>query len=343
MIRRLLFVPLFAALPALLCAQDAKVVSCRTLEAAGNFVGPDEVIVNGMVCPKTKPAADANAAVPPGKSMQDPMIPGDATGLVDAANAANKRVEAAIRAAQSNADRAPASMPKAQGPSTFRDSKEEVTDPVVQDSVASFSDSMDRIMAGRSAGDAKPATESSCDKNITLAGVKGDKLILGTPAWAAKWIEQNHVRMRDVCFSDKPVANARNYLIVFYTSPMNPESKAVDNSAISADGKLIGGVQGFTLKYGSTWHYAQGQAVGETVLAQRDADEPQSDVTNVWHATAYTETGAVAAEHSPEKISRQLKLDVKDAETKKGQKARAEVERVSNELLAEMVGEIEKL
>lgn len=333
MIRRLLFVPLFAALPALVSAQDAKSVNCRTLEAAGNFVGPDEVIVNGMVCPKTKPAADGNAATPPAKPAPDATNSGsDSTSVVDAANAANKRVDAAIKAAQNNAD-----------PSTSGGSKEEITDPVVQDSVASFSDAVDQIMAGRLAADAKPASEAGCDKNITLAGVKGDKLILGIPGWAEKWIEQNHARMPDVCFSDKPAAGARNYLIVFYTSPMNPASKAVDNSAISADGKLIGGVQGFTLKYGSTWHYAQGHAVGETVLAQSDADEPQSDVINVWHATAYTETGAVAAEHVPEKISRQVKLDVKDAETKKGQKARAEAERVSNELLGEVVGEIERL
>ena len=54
MSRRLLCLPLCAALPALLCAQEPKLTNCRTLEAAGNFVGPDEVIVNDLVCQKAK-------------------------------------------------------------------------------------------------------------------------------------------------------------------------------------------------------------------------------------------------------------------------------------------------
>jgi hypothetical protein len=61
-------------------AQQATTIQmqCRTLEAAGNFVGPDETLVNGMVCrvvrqaaaQPAKPATPA-APAPPAAPMQD--------------------------------------------------------------------------------------------------------------------------------------------------------------------------------------------------------------------------------------------------------------------------------
>src|SRR5215469_18742703 len=92
MSRRLLFLPLCAALPALLYAQEPKLVNCRTLESAGNFVGPDEVIVNDMVCQKAKPGANTSAPpAVPGVVISDP----DGASVVDAAKAASRRVAAA--------------------------------------------------------------------------------------------------------------------------------------------------------------------------------------------------------------------------------------------------------
>lgn len=60
------YLPLAAAvaalLPSLVHAQNPQFMDCRTLEAAGNYVGPDEALVNGLVCKVAKPKA--NAAVP---------------------------------------------------------------------------------------------------------------------------------------------------------------------------------------------------------------------------------------------------------------------------------------
>ncbi len=36
-------------------SQDQMLTNCRTQEAAGNFVGPDETIADGMVCKVVKP------------------------------------------------------------------------------------------------------------------------------------------------------------------------------------------------------------------------------------------------------------------------------------------------
>ena len=36
--------------PSAIWSQSEKYTNCHTLESAGNFVGPDETVVNGMIC-----------------------------------------------------------------------------------------------------------------------------------------------------------------------------------------------------------------------------------------------------------------------------------------------------
>jgi hypothetical protein len=59
-------VALAALVPSLVYAQNQQVSDCRSIEAAGNFVGADEAVVNGFVCkvkkPKTNSAASTQAA-----------------------------------------------------------------------------------------------------------------------------------------------------------------------------------------------------------------------------------------------------------------------------------------
>src|SRR5215469_13238538 len=107
MIRRTLFLSLLATVPALVCAQESKLVNCRSLEAAGNFVGPDEVVVDDLVCQKVK--AGATAAAGAAKPQPPIPLPGavitedEPASVVDAAKASTKRVAAAVEA---NAEKA---------------------------------------------------------------------------------------------------------------------------------------------------------------------------------------------------------------------------------------------
>jgi len=55
-------VALVALIPSPIYAQNTQFSDCRTLEAAGNNIGPDEALVNGMVCKAVK--AKANPSVP---------------------------------------------------------------------------------------------------------------------------------------------------------------------------------------------------------------------------------------------------------------------------------------
>ena len=184
---------------------------------------------------------------------------------------------------------------------------------------------------------------ADCTKNVTIGGLKGEKLVLGTPDWAARWIEKNQKRMLRICFSDTPMATAKNYLIVFYTAPTPANGAALADLSATPQGTPAGGVGAFTLGYGSTWHYAQERNVGVTVLTRDVADEPQAEMAKVWYATAYTEEGVPVSEHWPDKTNKPIQLDQKDTKSKKAKEARAEIERITDELLDQMVGDIAKL
>lgn len=62
------YLPLLVALatltPSLVCAQNQQFSDCCTLAMAGNFVGADEALVDGLVCKVGKPATTASASRP---------------------------------------------------------------------------------------------------------------------------------------------------------------------------------------------------------------------------------------------------------------------------------------
>jgi hypothetical protein len=154
--RRVLFLWLCAAIPGLVCAQETKLVNCRTLAAAGNFVGPDEVVVNDVVCQKVKGGTEAVAQPQAPRAVEGAVASqsGETTSVVDAAKAANKRVAAAqdaIRERATEADEekaaptepgepgfvptgpaAPAATPSAPAPTSEPSKAPEVAPPTVK-------------------------------------------------------------------------------------------------------------------------------------------------------------------------------------------------------------------
>jgi hypothetical protein len=203
MIRKLLVLSL-CVVPAVAFGQEARPAACRTLEAAGGFVGPDEIIVNGLVCPKAMGTDDAQQ---PANSVPGVVVSDGATiNVVAAAKAANQRVAAAenaikqkAEAAQDQSQPAPVVAPilttaapeQQQEPSSpapaltpqNTDSKtpdaanasnepEAITDPVVNDAIGSFSDAMEKVTSR----DSQPAADSeptlSAQKNVSHSGAE---------------------------------------------------------------------------------------------------------------------------------------------------------------------------
>ena len=181
-----------------------------------------------------------------------------------------------------------------------------------------------------------------CTKNITLAGLKGERLVLGVPTWAVKWIEKNEKRMPEICFSETPMKTARNYLIVFSTPGGAAIGKDVGDAVLNpTNGSSSTGVGTFTTNFGSTWHYSYDRNVGTTVLTTDDADEPHGQAGQVLYATAYTEEGVPVSQRWPGQPKKELKANEKNRKKLKGEMEA--VEHVSDELLSQMVEDIEKL
>jgi hypothetical protein len=518
----LLALSLLAAIPALTRAQDPKLVNCRTLEEAGHFVGPDEVIVDDKVCQKARSTADAAKAQPPkplnGATISDTTA---SDNVVDAAKTAGKRAAARkekedAEARKNTADADPSaaptarpSAPQASLPSeppaskeiviTFTPSSAPVTtspaterksippaevvtapappptaappvtppasarapepipvsasdaaapplrraealpppDPTHPATSSGFYDAnapkrsantapqtnsgfatADQVNAGlkpgattippassRSAADdeaAAPAPEAGphpqhttvaasrvpfddpdrdrsvkvgdfaqpkdvapdpdmehrsavdpsdvdgfqdrqrpeCTKNITLGGLQGEKLVLGVPIWAAKWIQKNQSFMPQICFSETPMKTALNYLIVFSTPAGAVGSKGTANAVLNTDKSSAARVGAFTTSFGSTWHYSYDRNVGTTVLTQDEADEPHGQPGQVLYATVYTENGVPVSQRWPGQVKRERKLGEKNP---KKLKAETEaLERVSSDLLSQLVEDIQK-
>ncbi len=89
---RVLCLCFIAAMPGLLSAQETKLVNCRTLEAAGYFVGPDEVLDGDKVCQKLKPGAKELAKPEPPKPLPGAIVSGaEPMSVAEAAKAKGKK------------------------------------------------------------------------------------------------------------------------------------------------------------------------------------------------------------------------------------------------------------
>jgi hypothetical protein len=429
--RKILLAGVLAAMPGILCAQEYKLVNCRTLEAAGNFVGSDEVLNGDMVCKKAKAGAavPAEAAKPP----HGAVISGSES--MNVAEAAKANAKTAVPAKDSTAEESPAAVEPAVAPPPSSPHAEQVSakpkpsiseaipaavplppatpgnatgavsaalpgatgvstatpstpvapkEPMHRDApvaegtpsappekdygfsdvnaveppkaaVASRAESIPpdtgsadqnaarnvRVGAfGKPAGEAvdvdsqarstnfppgdtdgfQEGQRAGCTKNVTFGSLRDDKLVLGTSAWAQRWIEKNQKRLATICFSATPMRGAQNYLMVFYRRVGSGEAR---NALPVPDASGGGDVGRFTTKYGSTWHYVVDRKVATTVLTKDAADEPQSA-----QPTAYAEDGTPVVERWPER----------------GNSAKSEnAERTSEELLSAMVEDLRKL
>jgi hypothetical protein len=208
-----------------------------------------------------------------------------------------------------NAVETPAATPRAEAES---DSK--VSSAHAQVQIGAFdkpsamsADGSSQAQNASAAANLQEGQRADCTKNITLASMKDEKFAPGAPSWAQGWIAKNQKAIANVCFSAAPMRGAKNYLVVFYMMPSN------SNAAMPMPDSAAGA---FTARDG-TWHYT-GDAANAPGAAQ-DSEQGQ-----VWYATAYSEEGAAVAEQWPE------------------QAKRGDNERVSEQLLVEIVAELLK-
>ena len=184
--------------------------------------------------------------------------------------------------------------------------------------LAAFDPDRHRVSLGEHEGQAfQQGQHPGCTKNVTLGSVGKEKLYLGIPEWASRWLEKNSKKLPGICFSDSPMSGAQNFLIVFDTSEARVQTELLSTSSSSAAAWPEG--QGaFTTSYGSTWHYNHNETVGTTVTSLLD-DCPHSHPAHVSHAMAYTEEGMpISQRRSPTETRKSKESSVKPTSAKPG-------------------------
>src|SRR5205823_12355862 len=94
-----------------------------------------------------------------------------------------------------------------------------------------------------------------CTKNVTLGSVGKEKLYLGIPEWASRWIEKNSKKLPGICFSDSPMSGARNFLIVFYTSAESAQTELLTTAPSPSPAPWPEGQGASRTSSGSTSHH----------------------------------------------------------------------------------------
>jgi len=154
-----------------------------------------------------------------------------------------------------------------------------------------------------------------CTKNVSLGSVGKEKLYLGIPEWASRWIEKNSKKLPGICFSDSPMSGARNFLIVFYTSPESGQTELLTTAPSSSAASWPEGQGAFTTSYGSTWHYNHDETVGTTVTSLLPDDSPHDRPAHVSYAMAYTEDGMPISQRRPPTEKKKSKESAKPGKT----------------------------
>jgi len=180
---------------------------------------------------------------------------------------------------------------------------------------------------------------AGCTKNVTLGSVGKEKLYLGIPEWASRWIEKNSKKLPGICFSDSPMSGARNFLIVFYALAEPAQTELLTTAPSSSAAAWPEGQGAFTTSYGSTWHYHHDETVGTTVTSLLPDDSPHGRPAHVSYAMAYTEDGMPISQRRPPTETKKSKESAKPGKTRDESTG---VYRELDALLSLVVTDIEK-
>ena len=182
--------------------------------------------------------------------------------------------------------------------------------------LAAFDPARQRVSFGEDEGQAfQQGQHPGCTKNVTLGSVGKEKLYLGIPEWASRWIEKNNKKLPGICFSDSPMSGARNFLIVFYTSE-SAQTELLTTAPSSSAATWPEGQGAFTTSYGSTWHYNHDETVGTTVTSLLPDDSPHGRPAHVSYAMAYTEDGMPISQRRPPTEKKKSKESDKPGKTR---------------------------
>ena len=145
--------------------------------------------------------------------------------------------------------------------------------------------------------DQKSSGSSQCARNISFAVAGHEQFATEVPRFAEKWVAKNQKKYPGTCFSQMPVAQAENYLLVFANSAsafngIYPTVRASTNTNTSP----VSGTGTVTDNYGGMWYYTYNGTVTTTTTTSENVDLPYTDVTNTLYLYSYDQQGILRSE-----------------------------------------------
>jgi len=185
--------------------------------------------------------------------------------------------------------------------------------------------------------------EPACRKNISLGSMEREKLFLAIPDWALEWYGKNQKRFPGICFSNSPMAGAKNFLVVF---DAGTEGVAESVRKSFGTGALTAASDKgqFKTGYGDTWHFTYQQTVTTTITSVSAEEAPHNQEKPLLFATAYTANGIPVSQHHRNAPSSAANVP-KETSKKAGKDHKEQLSpafRAMTELLGEMVEDIAK-
>jgi hypothetical protein len=245
---------------------------CRDLAEAGNFVGSDEVLVNGRVCKvqKTTPAkmqseaSENHSASPTASAVQSTSV--------------QNRTQTAFPVTTSSdlADGGKGSPQKMMQPTADSSAATPPTTPQ-KPSVASKS----------------PAA------TITFVTIQNGNVVHLMPDWAIKWVRKNEKKYPGVRFqtSGEPVAGAKNFVVAFSASSAEVQGfQPVTHTDTSMSTNPVSGNGTVTNNQGEMWNYTYNGTVTTTTTTTTHEQAPYTRSSNTLYVTAFNEEGGMAAQ-----------------------------------------------
>ena len=310
---------------------NSNLTQCRDLAAAGNYVGPDEVLVDGKVC-KASPAPEKasnhekiDAAVSSPRSQSPVPSPSDSPAAPKPGPAAQSApvdlgVPAYVKcgADQKNADvmnwdrsyaETVVAKPKCGDEVRVVGSLNGYDRVRTSDGSEGYmhpGDLSDKPVPIRTAAPiAAPVSSSEMaavqDAQTVISfaiAEDGGRVHPGTPGWVRNWVRKNARKYPGVEFGGTPTKEARNYVIVF-SSSANALSgfDPVVRTDTSTSTTPVSGSGTVTDNYGSTWNYTYDGEVTTTTTTTTQEDVPYTIETNTLYATAYDAQGTMVSQH----------------------------------------------
>lgn len=140
----------------------------------------------------------------------------------------------------------------------------------------------------------------SCAKNVSFAWAESGRVTPTVPAWVDKWVKKNGAKKTTLCFSQTPIANSRNYLLVLSNSRsafygVQPVARTAVNTSttpVSGNGTIT------NTETGSTWLYNYSGTQTTTTTTTYTEAVPYSQTTTTLYLNAYDQNGYLVAARS---------------------------------------------